>query len=364
MSNGNAALGEIIRAEIRKSGPISFARFMEQALYHPDHGYYATGRAAIGRSGDYFTNVSVGPLFGTLLAAQFIEIWEQLERPSDFVIVEQGAQDGQFAYDMLTAVRDRAPQIFQTLRYQILEPFPILRERQVKTLREFRDKVRWQKDVDALDRFVGVHFSNELFDAMPVDLREKSVGLDGNRFIFIENVNDSMTRPNESQIQWVDDVAAKLQRGFVLAIDYGFTRSNFHDVVQTRSQHRLLESPFEQIGEADISVHINWTDIAETGEANGLRLAGFTDQHHFFTGIISAWPDLLSAPISNLTALSSQVLDDPPDRKGKRELQTLLHPEMLGRAFQVLALSKGVDHALPLAGFRFAREPRSALELM
>jgi SAM-dependent MidA family methyltransferase len=362
MSNGNAALGEIIRAEIRTSGPISFARFMEQALYHPDHGYYATGRAAIGRRGDYFTNVSVGPLFGTLLAAQFIEIWEQLERPSDFVMLEQGAHDGQFAHDVLTAVRDRAPKIFQTLRYQLVEPFPILRERQSKTLRDFRDKVRWQKDVDALDRFVGVHFSNELLDAVPIDLRNKSVGLDGDKFVFVEAADEG--RPsNQSQLRWLDQVAVKLQRGFIVVIDYGFTQSNFHDVVQTRSQHRLLDSPFEQIGEADISVHINWTDIAETGEANGLRAAGFTDQYHFFTGIISAWPDLLSAPISNLTALSNQVLDDPRDRKGKRELLTLLHPEMLGRAFQILALSKGVELDQPLAGFRFAREPRSALEL-
>src|ERR1700719_3351796 len=103
MSNGNAALGEIIRAEIRESGPISFARFMEQALYHPDHGYYATGRAAIGRHGDYFTNVSVGPFFGTLLAAQFIEIWQRLGQPDNFVIVEQAAHDGQFAHDVLSA---------------------------------------------------------------------------------------------------------------------------------------------------------------------------------------------------------------------------------------------------------------------
>jgi SAM-dependent MidA family methyltransferase len=112
-----------------------------------------------------------------------------------------------------------------------------------------------------------------------------------------------------------------------------------------RAQHRHLDSPFEQIGNADITAHINWTDLAERAEADGLRVAGFTDQHHFLTGIIS---DL--APL-------------PEDPKSKRALQTLLHPEMLGRAFQVLALAKGVDGAGRLAGFKFARDPRAVLGL-
>ena len=80
----------IIRGEIETRGPISFARFMELALYHPEHGYYAGGRARIGRGGDFFTNVSVGPLFGQLLAAQFVEVWERLGKVNNFVITEQG----------------------------------------------------------------------------------------------------------------------------------------------------------------------------------------------------------------------------------------------------------------------------------
>ena len=97
----NTPLVESIRETIRAEGPQSFAWFMQQALYHPEHGYYSSGRCAIGRKGDYFTNVSVGPLFGQLLAAQFAEIWEDLGKINDFVIVEQGAHDGQFARDVL-----------------------------------------------------------------------------------------------------------------------------------------------------------------------------------------------------------------------------------------------------------------------
>src|SRR6202040_4097004 len=107
-----------------------------------------------------------------------------------------------------------------------------------------------------------------------------------------------------------------------------------------------LVSPFEQIGEADITAHINWTDIAKTAEEDGLRVAGFTDQHHFLTGIISKYSEIV-AP-----------------EKSRRALQTLLHPEMLGRSFQVLALAKDVDLETPLSGFKFARDPRQALGLL
>src|SRR6266496_2605472 len=109
MKLGNPDLIRCIRAEIEKQGPISFARFMHLALYHPEYGYYSSGRCAIGRAGDYFTNVSVGPLFGQLLSSQFLEIWDRLDKLDNFVIVEQGAHDGQFAHDVLESVRKRAP---------------------------------------------------------------------------------------------------------------------------------------------------------------------------------------------------------------------------------------------------------------
>src|SRR5262249_53520448 len=114
---------------------------MEQALYHPELGYYSSDRAAIGRRGDYFTNASVGPLFGQLLAAQFAEIWRRLGQPEKFVIVEQGAHHGEFARDVLESTQRRFPEFFGALSYQIVEPFPKLRDRQSQTLREFGDRV-------------------------------------------------------------------------------------------------------------------------------------------------------------------------------------------------------------------------------
>jgi SAM-dependent MidA family methyltransferase len=356
---GNSALIELIRNEIRDRGPQPFAWFMQQALYHVDHGYYSCGRCAIGRKGDYFTNVSVGPLFGQLLAAQFVQMWERLGKIEKFVIVEQGAHDGQFAHDVLDYAQKSAPEFFAALRYRIVEPFPALQESQTRTLRAFHEKLEWR---NSLQSFTGVHFSNELLDAMPVRLiangREKLVGLDGDRFVFVERDAGNQAF-NEAALAWVDEVAANLERGYVVAIDYGRLNDECQGNVQVRARHRNLDSPFEQIGNADITMHVDWRSIVHRAEINGLRVAGFTDQYHFLAGVISAWSNLLETRPSNSTALSSQVQDTLADRKIKRELQTLLHPEMLGRAFQVLALEKKANPgASRLAGFKFAREPR------
>jgi SAM-dependent MidA family methyltransferase len=368
--NGNLALISLIRAEIKKHGPVSFAWFMQQALYHPEHGYYSSGRCAIGRKGDYFTNVSVGPLFGQLMLAQFAEIWEQLGKIDNFVVVEQGAHDGQFARDVLQSAQESAPEFLEALRYRIIEPFPILRERQSQMLEPFRNKIEWR---NSLEPFIGIHFSNELLDAMPVRLIrdgiEKLVDLEGEGFVFVERPLPQGTTAfepsrdegalNQSALDWIDSVSASLERGYVIAIDYGHSGDEFQGDVQVRAQHRHLDSPFEQIGHADITIHADWTSIVRRAEANGLRFAGFADQHHFLTGIISK---LVGSGPSDLRAGDWGQSPLPDSPKAKRALQTLLHPEMLGRAFQVLALAKNIVSSAPrLVGFKFARDPHSAL---
>jgi len=373
----NSELAEIIRAEIDANGPIPFARFMELALYHPKHGYYAGGRANIGRRGDFFTNVSVGPLFGKLLAAQFAEIWEKLERPRDFKIVEQGAHDGVFAADALTALRQSAADCFSATSYFLIESFPIWRERQKKNLREFAEKISWVASIDQMEPFVGIHFSNELFDSLPVHLvvsggvangatvwNEKFVSVAADNFAFATaNVACSElqldhlgffpagfeTEVNLAAPKLMSEVAAKLSRGLILTIDYGFSRTQFYSLqrsggsLQVRANQRKLSSPFQQIGLADISAHVEWSSLAEAAQSSGATPVGFTDQHHFLTGIISKF-----------------FPDADFDASEKRALQTLLHPEMLGRNFQALALGK--DFHEKLAGFQFARDPIVALQ--
>ena len=365
----------MIRSEIERQGPQSFAWFMEQALYHPEHGFYSSDRAGIGRAGDYFTNVSVGAVFGQLFTAQFAEIWERLGKPQDFVIVEQGAHHGDFARDVLEWSGQHYPEFLAALRYKIVEPFPRLQERQAQSLSRFGDRVQWCRSLEELQPFVGVHFSNELLDSFPVHLvvssrdgwLEKMVGLNEDGFVFIEQpIADPklknavgkirpvsvgyQTEVNLAAIDWLEVLSKKLRRGCVLIVDYGFTREQFCDsqrsagALQVRSQHRLLSCAFDEIGGADITSHIDWTSLAEWAEKDGLHVLGFTDQHHFLTGIIS------------------EIGDVPAGSKNKRALQTLLHPEMLGRAFHVLALEKDVTLD-PLTGFKFVQDSRRFLGL-
>jgi SAM-dependent MidA family methyltransferase len=348
-TNGNPELISLIREEIAQRGPVSFAWFMQQALYHSEHGYYSSGRCAIGRRGDYFTNVSVGPIFGQLMAAQFAEIWNRLDKSDHFVIVEQGAHDGQFASDVLQSAQLRAPQFFEALHYRIVEPFAVLRERQSRMLEPFQEKITWSQ---SLEPFKGVHFSNELLDAMPVRLInhgvEKVVGIHDGEFVFIDRPT-SRAAPDQIALNWIDELASNLQEGYAIVVDYGHSSDELPRQIQVRARHRQLDSPFEQIGHADITMHLDWSSIVRRAEAAGLNVAGFADQHHFLTGLISTWPHLLQPPFPNAQA----------GHKTGRALQTLLHPEMLGRAFQVLIMGKNID-CRPLAGFRFASAADSA----
>jgi SAM-dependent MidA family methyltransferase len=360
-------LATFIRETIQRDGPVRFGWYMEQALYHPRFGYYSSGRCAIGRRGDYFTNVSVGPLFGRMLAAQFAEMWEIMGRPDDFTIVEQGAHHGEFASDVLSALRD-SPVSFP---YCIVEPFPILEERQKETLAEFTGKVTWRKSLDELEPFAGVHFSNELIDSMPARLvvrepgkgwQEKFVALAGNDFVFVtkpiaeKRLRDHLrkipgtentryeTEVNLAALDWIESVAQKVRRGFVLAVDYGYSRAEFYaaertaGTLQAFARHRTVSSPLEDVGGVDITTHVDWTSFAERAEECGLNLIGFTDQHHFLTGLLTR---------------------HTPTENERRALQTLLHPEFLGTRFQYLGLGRNVA-AAPLSGFQFAREPHQA----
>jgi len=370
MHPGNPDLVAFIRGAIRQQGPVRFDWFMEQALYHPQFGYYSSGQCQIGRRGDYFTNVSVGSLFGRMLATQFAEMWEIMGRQDDFTIVEQGAHHGEFAHDVLAAM----PEFPATLRYCIIEPFPILQRRQEETLTGFRHKVTWTESLTDLEPFSGVHFSNELIDSMPVRLiardaggewQEKFVADSGSDFVFITKpIGDPQLRAalekiprnedaayetevNLAASDWIQTIAQKLQRGFVLAVDYGYPRAEFYaaertsGTVQSFARHHTVSSPLDGVGRVDITAHVEWTTVAERAEDSGLKLIGFTDQHHFMTALLAR---------------------HTPAESERRSLQTLLHPEFLGTRFQYLALGKNAPTET-LTGFRFAREPRQALGL-
>ncbi len=356
--------------------PIPFREFMARALYDPAQGYYGSGRAGIGRGGDFFTNVSVGPLFGRLLARQFAEMWERLGEPAQFSIVEQGAHRGDFARDVLEALRDTAPACFAAAQYFLVEPIATLRTEQVSALAEFGKKARWHTSLDDLPHFTGVHFSNELLDAMPVHLVEwtgaewveRYVDFDGERFVFVDGplTLDALrahlatlpavpagyfTEVNLDALAWIQDVAARLERGWVLTIDYGFSREEFYaperrtGTLRARSRHRIELDPLARPGELDLTAHVEFSSLVERAARAGLRLAGYTDQHHFMTGL------------GTLHFRDGVV----PDAREMRVFKTLMHPTLMGTSFQALCFKRGL--AAPLTGFQFARDPRALFPL-
>jgi SAM-dependent MidA family methyltransferase len=366
-----SAGGNPIQALIAERGGVSFRDFMELALNHPQHGYYGAGRAALGRGGDYFTNVSVGAVYGEVLGAQFRDMWSLLGQPGEFTIVEQGAHDGTFAADVLRWSQGEAPGFFEAMRYEIVEGLERLQEAQRERLGEFAGKVTWRAELDSLPRFTGVHFSNELVDAFPVHAVIFREGEWRERYVnpalqwteravenpaLIEHLSDVpriegyTTEVNLEAPRWAERLASKIVQGWVLTIDYGFPREEYYaasraqGTLQCYSGHAKGLDALEKPGFCDLTASVEFTSLARAFQAGGMVLAGYTDQHHFLTGLVGR-------------AFGKRQ----PTPKEVRGLKTLLHPELLGTAFQVLGMGRGTPDQKP-AGFQFARDPERMLK--
>ena len=370
MSARSPNLSGRIREEIETLGPMPFSRFMELVLYDPLEGYYTSGRAGVGREGDFFTNVSIGPVFGTVLAGQFLEMWEALGRPPEFHLVEQGANDGRLSSDILKALSETP---LAGVPLTIIEPASILREKQATTLAGF--DVHWVESPKNLDTFDGVHFSNELFDALPFDILEARAGAwhelqvhaneDG--FFFKASPHPIQThlppRPEgyrtelrRHQRALLKTLSARLRRGFLLAIDYGMPRSELlaphrsGGTLACYSQHRRDENPLKMLGDKDITAHVDFTALAQDAAACGLSLEGYTDQHRFLVG----------ASTGLLKSLDG-TSPTPSTLKIFRTLRTLLHPETMGTQFKAILFSKNTLSSKPLSGFQHAGDFKSLL---
>lgn len=352
-------LHDIIADEIRRLGPISVARFMELCLYHEDHGYYETQTRAIGRSGDYYTSVSVGSLFGELLAWRFAQwLSEDPEPPRQ--IVEAGAHDGQLAEDVLCFLEERRPDLFESLQYVILEPSETRQGRQRKRLARFEGKLRWAAGWSEIGaRAVnGVIFSNELLDAFPIeqlgwDRAKKTwfrwgVGLNDDAFErirmiatgpppeapveLLEALPDGFTlEQGPAAREWWRQAANSLRRGRLIAIDYGstdsqpFSPSRPQGTLRAYREHQLSDTLFDHIGEQDLTAHVDFPGIISTGEQCGLSAE--------------------ARPVLSQSKFLTEVLADAETDPGSfphwtpkrlRQFQTLTHPGHLGEKFKVL----------------------------
>lgn len=368
MSAKSRGLEAGLRARIAAQGPIGFDEFMAAALYDAQEGYYASGRALPGKRGDFFTSVSVGPVFGKLLAAQFLEMRKLLGDPDDFTLVEQGANDGRLLADILAAWDGNLPRIV------IVEPLPNLRAAQQKTLAAWADHLTQVAHESELSPFCGVFFANELLDAFPVKLLvrengqwlERRVDCGNDRFAFRETPfgAEAPSVPDEvprfateicpSLHPWMQTVAGKLTRGWILLIDYGHPSAVRHHPARAAGtlaayrDHQRQDDPLAHPGYQDLTAHVDFTAVARAAEASGLQLDGFTDQHHALTALAAnVFP---SMPETSLA---------PDEAREMRGLRQLLHPESMGTSFKFLALGKNATGSL--TAFQFARDARREL---
>ena len=355
-----------IRREIEVREAITFARFMELALYDPATGYYETGRDRVGCAGDFITSVSTGEMFGQLLAFQFADWLAGLPRfHGRLCLIEAGAHDGKLALDILRWLQRCRPELFTEIDYWILEPSIFRQSWQKETLKEFIPRVGWFLGFEDLklkvpeSKITGVIFSNELLDAFPVHRYGWSAGerkwfewgvrWERDRFTWAQlNLLSPILSglpadllavlPDGYSVEispaaeyWWQQAAGILSDGKLVAIDYGFTSAEQFSPARIRGtlrayrQHRLSDDLLAHPGDQDLTAHVNFSAIQKAGEDAGLVTEGICTQAQFLTRILAAARKEKS--LADLTA--RQV----------RQFQTLTHPEHFGRAFQALVQS-------------------------
>ena len=372
-------LWEIIKSEIERSPQkqITFARYMALALYHQQYGYYNSGIVRIGAAGDFFTSSSLGRDFGELLAIQFEQMWHILGCPDPFYLVEMGAGNGELARDILNYLVNHSNDLVKSLKYIIIERSPALIEIQQQLLK-FDIELTWQKWSDlAVDSIKGCFFSNELVDAFPVHLIKK--GRDRLQEVYLtlhddrlSEVVDSIsteaivqyfeaididlladryptgyrTEVNLEALNWIEKVAARLKRGYVLTIDYGYTAEKYYRPTRDRGtlqcyyQHRRHNNPYANLGYQDLTAHVNFTALQRWGELHHLETIGFTQQGLFLMALG------LGDRLNELSSGKYNVLEI---LKRRDALHQAIDPTGLG-GFGVLIQGKNLQNRSELRG--------------
>ena len=377
----DTALVERIRDEIRRGGPMPFARFMDLVLYDPDGGYYRSHDARPGRGGDFLTAPELHPIFGEMLARAVVQAWERMERPDPFVVVEHGAGEGALATSLLDAVRDTP--LAGSIRYRPVEV-------DEGRMRALRDRLETAGLADRLEGgpsdapFDGVVLANEVLDALPVhrvrrvdgELRELAVavGADGafgeveiapstaalaERLAAdgIELVDGQTAEICLALDDWIARATAPLRRGLVLLIDYGAIAAELYDPVRRRDgtlrayvRHQVHDDPYRFVGRQDLTAHVDVTAVERAAVAAGLTTIGITTQAEALMGLgieerlreIQADP---ATTFEDYTLLRSALL-------------RLLDPAAMGRfRFMVFGRDWPAGAELDMLGYRLPGRP-------
>ena len=353
-------VADFIRAKIEeRGGSISFAEFMQHALYAPGLGYYAAGATKFGEAGDFVTAPEVSPVFGRVLARQCAEV--KVEAGS---VIEIGAGSGKLAADLLQAFADLDA---LPAGYAILEVSADLRERQEIHLREqVPDLMHLVSWLDAMpEAHRGVVVANEVLDALPFErfvrrdrgVMQQRVAAEGDRFELIEvpapeslsatvtdierSMGSTLADGFTSEVclalpAWLADLAAAIDEALVFLFDYGVSRREYYASdrgdgwLRCHFRHHAHNDPLILPGIQDLTTWVDFTAVADAAVASGFDIAGFTAQAHFLLagGLQAEMANFAELPLERQLALSQQI-------------KTLTLPGEMGERFKCMALSKG-----------------------
>jgi SAM-dependent MidA family methyltransferase len=356
-----------IRAEIEHDGPITFARFMERALYDPEGGYYRSDVDRPGRTGDFLTAPEAHPIFGATLSRAVADAWDRLGRPYLYVLREIGAGTGSLAVSVLDALATDRPDLAEVIRYEPVELDPARVDRVRERLDAAGHAARLAPEHDHVpaptpamgpDAFV---VANEVLDALPTHrlvqrgdaLREVLVGLDGRAFVDVETapstpalaarlVAEGVDLVDGQRAEvclaldgWVAGVASGMGRGVVLVIDYGYPATELYDPVRRRDgtlraylRHRVHDDPYRHVGRQDLTAHVDVTAVEQALLGAGLDHLGTTTQSEFLVAL--GIEDRLRAVQADPATTIEAYLEL------RSSLVRLLDPAAMGR-FRVIA---------------------------
>ncbi len=363
-------LAELIKSEIRKSGPITFADFMELALYHPGYGYYTSGKTRIGKEGDYYTSPYVHSAFGEVLA-RFISKALGLMGNSDYKIVELGAGKGLLASDILDSIKNESPETYDRIIYYIIERSRSAQTEAGEALKNHSGKIRFLSSLSELEKesLDGVVISNELVDSFPFHravwsggkLREIYVVLKDNEFTEVTDepataeleeyfksyelhfLEDQEVEINLLAGKWLREVGQILNKGFVLTVDYGylapelFSPERMKGTYKCIHRHSINENPYVNVGEQDITAHVDFSNLIRAGESAGLTKVKYTTQGQF----------LIDWGILDIMERNSEQLHSPEfgDEKKNAAIKNLFLPGSMGHSFKILLQQKNLEGA-------------------
>jgi SAM-dependent MidA family methyltransferase len=351
------ALTQKIIDRIEREGPITFETFMEMALYEPGLGYYASEMTEIGRSGDFYTSPHLHPAFGAMIGKQIEEMWELMQRPGDFHIVEIGAGAGYLCKDILDYLCTKSS---VSVSYIIVETNSYMKRKQEKRLEDFLDKVIWVSSLETVRVLRGCILSNELLDAFPVhliemedDVKEIYVTASADSLVEIKNYlsTDAITDYlNEFSItlakryrteinlrikDWLRSIDKILSEGFILTIDYGYPAWDHYGEDRNRGtllsyhKHQIAENVYQNIGEQDITAHVNFSSVKKWGEELGFKTLGFCRQGTFLVAL-------------GIDEVMRELYENSPDYLFEiAKIKRLIFPGTMGETHKVIVQYKG-----------------------